>query len=210
MKLAPGLIAAVLILAGVTAWLEPGLLRTLLLAALAGGALFATAALCVTAQRGELGASTAFAPVRTLRWSGTLLAGIAGPLIVAKLMVGGLALLSGATLPTEGAGMLAGIGAAWLVLPMAMLVIGTAALKLPACALDRPLDTSDAIRLANGHEWSLLPLGAGLTLGLLALVAGYAAVATGRFEGLALLVVGMCLLPWVALRLARRWRALAA
>ncbi|TVS15822.1 MAG: hypothetical protein EA417_12165 [Gammaproteobacteria bacterium] len=164
---------------------------------------------CIRRQRQLLGMDgTGFAPIHTLRWSGALFAGVLGPLLCAKLLIMVLALGSDAALPAEGAGMFAGIGFAWLVLPMALLVIGTAALKLPAAAIGRDLDTQDVIRLADGREWSLLPMGMGLALAMLLLVAGAVGIAVGRLEAVLPLAAGMFLLRWLSQRIAIRYRGL--
>ena len=174
-------------------------------------AVLATAALAIRRQRLALGleATTWWMPLRTLRWSGALIAGVAGPLLFAKMLIMLLALGSEVILPAEGAGMMAGIGVAWLLLPMALLVIGTAALKLPAAANDQALDTRDVIRLADGNEWSLMPLGLGLALGVLLLLGGALGVALGALALLLLLPLGMALLVWVNGRLANRYQSLA-
>jgi len=174
-------------------------------------AVLATAALAIRRQRVALGFATGswWMPLRTLRWSGALVATVAGPLLFAKMLVMVLALGSEVLLPAEGAGMMAGIGVAWLVLPMALLVIGTAALKLPAAADDRTLDTRDVIRLADGNEWSLMPLGVGLARGLLLLLGGALGVAMGTAAYLPLLPLGMALLVWISGRLAGRYQSLA-
>lgn len=166
---------------------------------------------CVRRQRRVMGIddSASVAPIRTLRWSGVLFAGVLGPLLFAKLLIMVLALGSEVALPADGAGMFAGIGFAWLVLPMALLVIGTAALKLPAAAIDRDLDTQEVIRLADGREWSLLPLGMGLALAMLLLVAGSAGIALGRFEAVLPLLAGMLVLLWLSQRIAIRYQDLA-
>lgn len=187
--------------------MNPILLALLVFAA----AVLVTAVLAIRQQRLTLGLDTAgwWMPWRTLRWSGALIASVAGPLLFAKMSIMALALGSEFLLPAEGAGMMAGVSVAWLLLPMALLVIGTAALKLPAAADDRPLDTRDAIRLADGNEWSLMPLGLGLALGMSLLVAGALGVATAVFALLLLLPLGSALLVWVSGRVAGRYRALA-
>lgn len=175
-------------------------------------ALGATAVMAIAQQRRALGLQTAtlWMPLRTLRWSGALVASVVGPLLFAKMLVMVLALGSEVLLPAEGAGMMAGIGFAWLLLPMALLVIGTGALKLPAAADDRPLDTRDVIRLADGNEWSLLPFGVVLALGVSLLMGGALGLALGSPEALLLLPLGMALLVWISGRLALRYRSLAA
>lgn len=187
--------------------MNPILLALLVFAA----ALWATATLAIPRQRQALGLETTawWMPLRTLRWSGALVASVVGPLLFAKMLVMVLALGSEILLPAEGAGMMAGIGLAWLLLPMALLVIGTAALKLPAAADDRPLDTRDVIRLADGNEWSLMPLGVGLALGVVMMIGGALGLASASLAAL-LLPLGMALLVWVSGRLARRYRSLAA
>ncbi len=174
-------------------------------------AILATAALAVRRQRQALGLDAApwWMPRRTLRWSGAMVAGVLGPLLFAKMLVMALALGSELILPAEGAGMMAGIGVAWLLLPMALLVIGTAALKLPAAADDKTLDTREVIRLADGNEWSLMPLGVGLALGVLLLLGPAVGVALGTLAYLPLLPLGVVLLVWVSGRLADRYRSLA-
>jgi len=187
--------------------MNPILLALLVFAA----AVWATAVMAIGQQRRALGLQTAtwWMPLRTLRWSGALVASVVGPLLFAKMLVMVLALASEVLLPAEGAGMMAGIGLAWLLLPMALLVMGTAALKLPAAADDRLLDTRDVIRLADGNEWSLMPLGVGLGLGVLLLIGGALGVASTNLAALLLLPLGMALLVWVSGRLALRYRSLA-
>lgn len=174
-------------------------------------AVLATAVLAIRQQRQTLGLDTAtwWMPLRTLRWSGALVVGVVGPLLFAKMLVMVLALGSEVLLPADGAGMMAGIGIAWLLLPMALLVIGTAALKLPAAADDRALDTRDVIRLADGNEWSLMPLGVGLALGVLLLLGAALGVAVGALTYMFMLPLGMALLVWVSALLAGRYQLLA-
>lgn len=173
-------------------------------------AMLTTATLAIRRQRMALGCAGPgwWMPWRTLRWSGALLASVVGPLLFAKMLVMILALGSEILLPAAGAGMMAGIGVAWLVLPMALLVIGTAALKLPAAAVDRALYTRDAIRLADGNEWSLMPLGVGLALGVLMLIAGALGVAMGMLASLPLLPLAVAVLVWASGRLASRYQSL--
>lgn len=175
------------------------------------GSLLLASVFCIRAQRSVLGCEPAatISPRRSLRWSGALFAGVLGPLLLAKFLVTLLALGSEALLSSDGSGMLAGVGVAWLVLPMALLVIGTAALRLPAAALDQHLDTRDVIRLAEGREWSLVPLGAGLALAVLLLLAASAATALGRLEAVLLLPVGVACLVLLSRRVASRYRELA-
>lgn len=185
----------------------PMLLAVLLFAA----AVLVTSVLAIRRQRRVLGLAAApgWGAVRTLRWGGTLVASVVGPLLFAKLLVMVLALGSEVLLPAAGAGMMAGIGVAWLVLPMALLVIGTAALKLPAASDDRYLDTRDVIRLADGNEWSLLPLGVGMAFGMSLLIAAALGVATGSWMLLVLLPLGIGLLVWMSGRIAGRFQMLA-
>ncbi|MCC5888844.1 MAG: hypothetical protein JJT88_20585 [Gammaproteobacteria bacterium] len=187
--------------------MNPILLGVLLFAA----AILVTSVLAIRRQRRALGheAPGWWMPLRSLRWSGALVASVVGPLLFAKMLVMVLALGSEVLLPAEGAGMMAGIGVAWLVLPMALLVIGTAALKLPAAADDRTLDTRDVIRLADGNEWSLLPLGVGLALGVSLLIGAALGVAMGTLAYLPLLPLGMALLVWISGRLAGRYQSLS-
>lgn len=162
----------------------------------------------VAIQRGLLGRG-ATAGLRTrLAWTGAFVGAVAGPLITAKLTVAGVALASGTVLPVEGAGALAGVGVAGMVLPMALLVAGTAAMKLPASAVGAPIDAREAIRLVEGREWSLLPLGFVLALTVLAIGVGTVAGVFGMLPGLGLLAAGLAAFPAVVAATARRWRAL--
>jgi hypothetical protein len=175
--------------------------------AVAGALLAGAAGACLSVQQGLLERPRALAPLPVARWGGTLLASVAGPLLMAKLVLA--AIFGVGLLMTEGAtGAMAGVGLAWLVLPMALLVTGTAALKLPALAADRPLDTAGVIRLADGREWSLVPLGIALTVAVLLLVAGGAALMTVGLLGLIPAAAGFALLLPVVAALTRRWQAL--
>jgi len=168
------------------------------------------AAMSLLIQQSLLGRAPALTSLGIARWGGTMLAVIAGPLLTAKLLVGAIALAGTLLVGADGAGAYAGVGVAWLILPMALLVTGTAALKLPAVAVDAPIDTGAAIALADGREWSLVPLGIGLTLAFLLLAGGTLMLATGRLWGLLPLVTGgIAFAPAVA-ALARRWQGLDA
>ena len=186
-------------------------MTTLLVAAvLLFGSLLLASVPSIRTQRSILGREgDAWSLRRSLRWSGSLFAGVPGPLLLAKFLVTVLAFGSEALFSADGSGMLAGVGVAWLVLPMALLVIGTSSLRLPAAAVDLQLDTRSVIRLADGCEWSLVPLGAGFALALLVLLAGSAGAAMGRLEALLLLPVGIAMLLWLSRRAALRYRELA-
>ncbi|MEE4360250.1 MAG: hypothetical protein V2I63_01865 [Pseudomonadales bacterium] len=162
----------------------------------------------ISVQRGVLGQAASPGPRTVLAWAGTLLATVAGPLITAKLVVAVIALVSLALVPADGAGAFAGVGIAWLVLPMALLVTGTAALKLPAVAVGLPLDTREAIRLADGREWSLLPLGLVLTTAVFLVVLGVGAAGFGSPLGLVAVALGIALFLPVSAAVARRYRSL--
>ena len=192
------------------AQLTPASVAWVLVALLIGICVLAgVAAASLLIQQSLLERSPALTPLRVARWGGTMLAVIAGPLVTAKLLVGAIALAGALLVEVDGAGAYAGVGIAWLILPMALLVTGTAALKLPAVAADAPIDTGAAITLANGREWSLVPLGIALTLTFLMLAAGTLLLATGRLWGLLPLVAGgVAFAPAVA-ALARRWQGLA-
>lgn len=182
----------------------------LLAAALLFGSLLLASVPGIRAQRSVLGRERdGWSPRRSLRWSGALFAGVLGPLLLAKFLVTVLAFGSEALFSADGSGMLAGVGVAWLVLPMALLVIGTSALRLPAAAVDLQLDTRSVIRLAEGREWSLVPLGTGFALALLVLLAGAAGTAVGRLEAVLLLPLGIAMLLWLSRRAALRYRELA-
>jgi hypothetical protein len=81
-------------------------------------------------------------------------------------------------------------------------------MKLAATAVGAPIDAREAIRLVEGREWSLLPLGFVLALTVLAIGAGTVAAAFGMLSGLGLLAAGLAAFPAVVAATARRWRAL--
>lgn len=192
-----------------TARLVPASAPWMLAAFLIGVCVLAgVAATSLLIQQSLLGRTPALTPLRVARWGGTMLAVIAGPLVTAKLLVGAIALAGTLLVGADGAGAYAGVGIAWLVLPMALLVTGTAALKLPALAADAPMDTGGAIALADGREWSLVPLGIGLTLSFLLLAAGTLALATGQLWGLLPLSAGAIAFAPAVAALARRWQGL--
>lgn len=195
-------------LAVVVTLLAPGPLRLLMGAGVALSVLLGLAAMCLPVQQRLLGRSVTRAPLPLARFGGAMLAAIAGPLVTAKLLVALIAVAGSFVVDTEGAGAYAGIGVAWLIVPMALLVTGTAALKLPALAMGRPIDTGEAIALADGREWSLVPLGIALTGPFMLIAAGALLAATGTLWGLALLVPGTALFLPANAALARRWQRL--
>lgn len=200
--------AAATALALLVTVLDAGLLRMLTGLGVAVCVVFGIAAMCLPVQQRLLGRPVTRAPLPLARFGGAMLAAVAGPLLTAKLLVALTAFAGSFMVETEGAGAYAGIGLAWLILPMALLVTGTAALKLPALAMGRPIDTGEAIALANGREWSLVPLGIALTLPFMLLAAGTVLAATGTLWGLVLLIPGAILFLPANAALARRWQQL--
>lgn len=204
--------ALALVAASALAWLvtllDAGLLRILTGIGVGVCVLLGIAAMCLPLQQRLLGQPVTRAPLPLARFGGAMLAAVAGPLITAKLLVGLIALAGSFMVETDGAGAYAGIGVAWLIVPMALLVTGTAALKLPALAMGRPMDTGEVIRLADGREWSLVPLGIALTLPFVLIAAGTALAATGLLWGLALLIPGAALFLPANAALARRFQRL--
>lgn len=179
-------------------------------AAVAACVLGGLAAVCLPIQQSLVGQPVRLSPAQVVRWSGALLGAVGGPLVTAQLLVMAIAAAGTWLVEAEGGGMFAGIGIAWLALPMALLVAGTGALKLPAIAARDPIDTAAAIALANGREWSLAPLGVALTIPFLLLSAGTLLAATGTPAGLLLVVPGALLFMPASAALARRWQRLHA
>lgn len=208
------------LLAGAVAWvaagtlavvvtqLDAGLLRMVIGIGVGVCVLSGVAAMCLPLQQRLLGRPVTRSPRSVARFGGAMLAAVAGPLLTAKLLVVLIAFAGSFMVETDGAGAYAGIGVAWLILPMALLVTGTAALKLPALAAGRAIDTGEAIALADGREWSLVPLGIALTLPFMVIAAGTVLAATGVLWGLALLIPGVALFLPANAALARRWQRL--
>ena len=209
-RIAAVTLTAVMITGSALVWFEAGFLQTLallgLVAAVAGGG----GAMGMIVQQHLLGREPSLAPLAVARWSGALVAATLGPLATAAA---GLALVVGAgavLIPAEDAGSLAGVGVAWLVLPMALLVTGTASLRTVAVALARELDIREVIDLADGREWSLVPVGLGLALAVGLCTAGVVGLALGEVAASLAIVAGLALLLPASAALARRWERLTA
>lgn len=177
-------------------------LRLLLATALAASVAAGGAALCMLVQQQRLGMDAALHPLAVARWASALLAAVIGPLLTALLVLGVVWAVAMAISPQASAGSLAGVGVAWLVLPMALLITGTAALRTVAVAAGRPLDVRDAIALVEGQEWSLVPVGLALALAVLLTLAGVVGVALGFAAAAAAILLGLFLLVPASIRLA--------
>lgn len=177
-------------------------LRLLLATALAASVAAGGAALCMLVQQQRLGMDAALHPLAVARWASALLAAVIGPLLTALLVLGVVWAVAMAISPQASAGSLAGVGVAWLVLPMALLITGTAALRTVAVAAGCPLDVRDAIALVEGQEWSLVPVGLALALAVLLTLAGVVGVALGFAAAAAAILLGLSLLVPASIRLA--------
>lgn len=206
-----GLGVVTTLLALAVAVTEPSRIRLLAFALLLASSLLAPAALCSRLQQRALrrttGADEGAQWLRDLHWFGQYLAGTAGPLLLTGLLLGMVGLASGLML-FAGAGVVAGIGAAGIALPACLLVVGAAALKLPARALGFTMDTRDAIALVSGREFSLLPLAALLLAGFLLTTGGLALALYGHLLAPLPLLAGLALMPVGALACVRRYAAL--
>jgi hypothetical protein len=202
-RIAFGTVAGVGLIGGLLFALEPGGLRTLsllaLIAVVAGGG----AAMGMTVQQHLLGRDVALRPLAVARWSGALITAVLGPLVTAGAALGVVAGLGMLLLPAENAGSYAGAGAAWLLLPMALLVTGTASLRTVDVALGRAREIRAVIDVAEGHEWSLVPVGIALALAVLLCTAGVAGLGLGVAPAAVAIVVGLALLIPASAALAR-------
>ena len=178
-------------------------LRLLLVAALASAVTAGGGALCMLMQQQSLGMDAALGPVAVARWAGALLAAVIGPLLTAFAVLAIVWVIAMAIAPQASAGNLAGFGAAWLVLPMALLITGTAALRTVAVAAERRLDVREAIVLVKGQEWTLVPVGLALATAVLMTLAGVVGVALGYAAAAAAILLGLLLLVPASVRLAR-------
>ena len=194
--------AAITVLTFALAQIQGGGLQVLLAASLATSVAAGGAALCMLIQQQRLGVDGSLHPLDVARWAGALLAAVVGPLLTAVLVLGVVWGIAMAIAPEASAGNLAGVGVAWLVVPMALLITGTAALRTVAVAAGRPLDVREAIALAEGQEWSLVPIGLGLAVALLLTLAGVAGVALGIAAASAAIVLGLVLLVPASARMA--------
>lgn len=179
-------------------------LRLLLVAALASAVAAGGGALCMLMQQQSLGMDAALGPVAVARWAGALLAAVIGPLLTAFAVLAIVWVIAMAIAPQASAGNLAGVGAAWLVLlPMALLITGAAALRTIAVAAERRLDVREAIALVEGQEWTLVPVGLALATAVLMTLAGVVGVALGYAAAAAAILLGLLLLVPASVRLAR-------
>ena len=201
-RLSAAMIAVVGLLAFALTQVGGDGLRLLLATALAASVAAGGAALCMLVQQQRLGMDAALHPLAVARWASALLAAVIGPLLTALLVLGVVWAVAMAISPKASAGSLAGVGVAWLVLPMALLITGTAALRTVAVAAGRPLDVRDAIALVEGQEWSLVPVGLALALAVLLTLAGVVGVALGFAAAAAAILLGLFLLVPASIRLA--------
>ena len=183
--------------------LEPGAPRTITLLALIAVVAGGGAALGTTVQQHLLGRDVALRPLDLARWSGALLAAVMGPMVTAGAVLGVVAGLGVLFLPAENAGSYAGAGAAWLLLPMALLVTGTASLRTVDVALGRRREIRAVIDLAEGHEWSLVPVGMVLALAVLLCTAGVVGLGLGAALAVVAVFAGLALLLPASAALAR-------
>jgi hypothetical protein len=155
-----------------------------LIAAVAGGG----AAMGMTVQQHQLGHAPALAPLAVARWAGALLAAVGGPLVTAAVGLAVLVGLGSLLVPAENSGSMAGVG---------------------GVALARDPEIREVIALAEGHEWSLVPVGVVLSLAVLLCAGGIAGLALGVVPASLAIVAGLVVLVPASAALARRWEQLA-
>lgn len=209
-RIAAATLAGVMVTGSVLVWLDVGALRTAALLALVAVVAGGGGAMGMVVQQHMLGRETSLRPLAVARWSGALTAAVLGPLATGALGVGLVIGVGELLVPAERAGSLAGVGGLSLVLPMALLVTGTASLRTVAVALARDLEIREVIAFADGHEWSLVPVGLALAFAVLACAAGIVGLALGMVPASLAIVVGLLVLVPASAALARHWERLGA
>ncbi|MEE4300375.1 MAG: hypothetical protein V2J24_13115 [Pseudomonadales bacterium] len=203
-------LAAVMVTGSALVWLDAGPLRTLALLALVATVAGGGGALGMVVQQHQLGCDVSLRPLAVARWSGALTAAVLGPLATGAVGIGVVVGLGSLLVPAESGGSLAGVGGVSLVLPMALLVTGTASLRTVAVALARDLEIREVIAVAEGHEWSLVPVGLALAFAVLACTAGIVGLALGVVPASLAIVIGLAALLPASAALAGHWERLGA
>lgn len=209
-RIAAATLAAVMATGSALVWLDAGPLRTLALLALVAAVAGGGGAMGLIVQQHLLGCEVRVQPLAVARWSGALTAAVLGPLATGALGIGLVVGIGSLLVPAESAGSLAGVGGLSLVLPMALLVTGTASLRTVTVALARDLEIRAVIAFAEGREWSLVPVGLALALAVLACTAGIVGLALGVVPASLAIVFGLAVLLPASAALARHWERLGA